>query len=249
MILGNSPFRSKIMFKRLQELVTTPIFVFQMGKVGSTSLTSTLSNRYHGLVKQAHNEQMLTEKQKTRILWRNRLKLPIYVICPVREPLSRNLSAFFENFCRDTGLNFSDKEWTSDELLDLFLKHYPHNVCLEWFDNSLRTTFGIDVFSQPFPTKQKWQIYKYKSIRVLIYRSDLDHSKQLDIVSKFVGQELSEWSYSNISASKEYAEIYKRFISSVKLPDIYISIMCNSKFCRQFWSKEEVEMIKERFKA
>jgi len=237
------------MYDRMQELITAPIFLFQMGKVGSSSLKSTLSSNYRGLVVHAHDGKMLTEKQKAILRWRKRLKLPIYVICPIREPLSRNISAFFQNFNRDTGFEFSDKEWTSDELLELFLRHYPHNLCLEWFDSTLRPTFGVDVFSQPFPIEQKWKIYKYKSVRILVYRSDLERSAQLDVISRLIGQQFSGWTYSNISADKEYGEIYKRFIGAVKLPDIYISIMCNSKFCRKFWSEEEIDMIKKRFKG
>jgi len=237
------------MYKRLRKLITTPIFLFQMGKVGSSSLKSTLTENYSGLVVHVHNYQMLTEQEKSILRWRKRLRLPVYVICPVREPLSRNISAFFENFNRDTGFEFSDKEWTSDELIDLFLRHYPHNVCLEWFDSNLRTTFGLDVFSQAFPIQQKWKIYKHKSIRILIYRSDLDRSTQLDLISKLIGRKLSGWTHSNISADKSYGVIYKRFIGSVKLPDIYISIMCNSKFCRNFWSNEEIKTIEDRFKG
>lgn len=238
------------MYQQLRNLITTPIFLFQMGKVGSSSLNSTLNANYHGLTVHAHNYQMLTEKQKAILRWRKRLRLPIYVICPIREPLSRNISAFFENFNRDTGLKFADKkEWPSDELLDLFLTHYPHNVCLEWFDSNLKTTFGVDVFSQPFPIARKWEIYKHKSIHVLIYRSDIEHSTQLNIISSFIGYHFSEWTYNNISADKKYGEIYKKFVGSVKLPDSYISKMCDSKFCRKFWSEEEIEMIKDRFKG
>ncbi|MFZ7127495.1 MAG: putative capsular polysaccharide synthesis family protein [Desulfobacterales bacterium] len=212
-------------------------------------MRSTLRKYHHGPVVHAHNAGMLKPNDKTILKWRKRLRLPVYVICPIREPISRNISAFFQNFNLDTGLNFSDKnEWLEDEMLDLFLKHYTHNICLEWFDTNLRTTFGVDVFSQPFPIENKWKIYKHKSIRILVYRSDLDRSSQLDLISQFIGNKIPAWSQDNISAEKEYGEVYKKFCSSVKLPDIYISIMCDSKFCRKFWSENEIEAIKNRFK-
>jgi len=235
------------MFKRLNQVITTPIFIFQMGKVGSSSLKSTLTQGCSGLVVHAHDYQQFSERAKTILRWRKRLRLPIYVICPVREPLSRNISAFFQNFKRDTGFEFSDREWTHGELTDLFLRLYPHNVCLEWFDTNLRTTFGLDVFSEDFPTEKKWKIYQNKSVRILIYRSDLERSAQLDIISKFVGSKIPGWTQSNISSDKDYGDLYKSFIGSVKLPEIYISVMCNSKFCRKFWSSKEIETIKERF--
>lgn len=235
------------MYKRVKQVFTAPIFIFQMGKVGSSSLKSTLTQGDSGLVVHAHDYSRFPDRAKTILRWRKRLRLPVYVICPVREPLSRNISAFFQNFKRNTGFEISDREWTHDELTDLFLREYPHNVCLEWFDVHLRKTFGLDVFSEEFPTEQKWRIYKHKAVRVLIYRSDLDRSAQLDVISKFIGSRISEWTQSNISSEKDYGDLYKRFIRSVKLPEIYITIMCDSRFCRKFWSSEEIDAIKERF--
>jgi len=230
------------MHEFLQGIVHPPIYLFQMGKVGSSSLKATLSRKYKGAVIHAHNYGMLNGKQKGFLKWSKRLNLPVYVICPVREPLSRNVSAFFQNFKRDTGYEFLDREWSAIELRELFLNHYPHNVCLEWFDKNLRTTFGINVFATAFPVKRKWNTYKKGSIRLLVYRSDLDHSEQLNIVSRFIRCNIDGWIYGNKSAEKEYGEAYRSFCDSVALPDIYISIMCNSLFCRHFWSKEEIDV-------
>src|SRR5574342_1180463 len=104
----------------------------------------------------------------------------------------------------------------------MFLEHYPHNVCLEWFDENLRTTFGVDVFSEGFPFERKWKIYRHKSARVLVYRSDLDRSKQLEVISAFIGRIIPQWVYSNVSSDKNYSELYKSFVESVKMPDVYI---------------------------
>lgn len=237
------------MYRFLQKAIVPPVYVFQMGKVGSSSLKETLSNSYDGIVIHAHNYQMMGENQKKILRWRKRLRLPIYVICPIREPLSRNISAFFQNFKRDTGHEFTDRHWTVDELVEMFMEHYPHNVCLEWFDKNLRTTFGVDVFSEPFPTDQKSKRYIHKAVRIPIYRSDLDRSKQLEAISGFLGHRIPQWTYQNVSQDKAYGAMYRKFLDLAKLPEIYVSIMCDSRFCRQFWTEAEIDAIRLRWEA
>lgn len=236
------------MDKYLRRAIVPPIFIFQMGKVGSSSLRSTLKGNYPGVVAHSHRYTTMSVKLKIMLQLRKRLRLPIYVVCPVREPISRNISAFFQNFDRKHGYKLTEKEWAPGELLDFFLKHYHHNVCLEWFDRHMKSTFGLDIYAKPFPVEQKWAIYKNGSVRILIYRSDLDPALQLNVISRFIGRQFHDWIYDNISSEKDYGEMYKNFISTEKLPDSYIAKMCNSKFCRKFWSAEEINAIKKRFK-
>lgn len=224
----------------LQAILRTPVVIFQMGKVGSSSLETTLSKKFNGTVIHAHQYATLNANQQRHLAWRRRLHLPVYLISPVREPIARNISAFFQNFRRDTGLELSAREWTVPELRDLFLQHYPHNTCLEWFDAHLRTSFGIDVLSEPFPIEKKWHTYKKGSVRLLVYRTDLDHTQQLDIVARFLGCALDRWDYANLSEDKEFAGIYKTFCAAVTLPELYLNLMYQSRFSRKFWSAEEM---------
>ncbi len=241
----SNPLRRNI--HALREHLVPPVFLFQMGKVGSSSLRSTLQAHYPGLVVQAHHKQMLNQREQRILHWRMRLRLPVLVICPVRDPLSRNISAFFQNFKRDTGFDISSKAWTQEELTRLFLRCYPHQVCLEWFDQHLRTLFGLDVLSQPFPIERKWRTYRHRSIRALIYRADLEKEKQLAIISSFIGQSIPAWIYENVSENKDYGKIYKDFVQRVRLPEIYVSLMCQSRFCRTFWSETEIERMRNAF--
>ncbi len=217
-----------------------PVLIYQMGKVGSTTLLSTLSRNYSGEVIQAHTYDSIALNHRQSLVLRQYLHMPVYVICPVRDPISRNISAFFQNFTRDTGFNLADRDWSVSELKSMFMKYYPHNVCLEWFDRHMRSAFGIDVYAQMFPVNRKWNIYKIGSTNLLIYRTDIEKCDQLKIISDFLSVNLQEWNYSNISDDKEYNNIYKAFCEKVDLPDIYIDIMCNSSFCRTFWSADEI---------
>ena len=218
-----------------------PVYIFQMGKVGSSSLQATLTAHLKGSVYQAHNHDSMPLRARRQLRWRRRLGLPVYVICPVREPISRNVSAFFQNFKRDTGFDTSERPWTTVELVALFLQHYPHNICLEWFDRHFRSTFGIDVFAQPFSHEKKWAVYRRGSVRALVFCSDLAHDDQLTIVAGFLGREIKAWNYANQAEDKDYRQLYRDFCTSGRLPELYLSIMGGSRFCRQFWSKDAIE--------
>ena len=233
----------------LVQTLRAPVYLFQMGKVGSSSLEATLAAHLEGMVVQAHTHDSMPLRARRLLRWRRQLHLPVYVICPVREPLARNVSAFFQNFRRDTGFEISDHPWTVAELTDLFLRCYPHNVCLEWFDRHFRPTFGIDVFASPFSVEKKWAVYRRGSVRVLIFRSDLEHAEQLRLVSGFLGVEIPRWNYANQAETKDYGELYRDFVAAARLPDIYLSIMARSRFCQQFWSEDEIATTSRRWRG
>ncbi len=218
-----------------------------MGKVGSSSLRKTLKMQYPGQVIHAHNYQMMAREDRHLINHRKEYRLPLNIITPVRDPVSRNISSFFQNFQRDTGFNFHDRSWKRTELRRLFLREFPHQVPLEWFDRHFRTTFKVDIFTIPFPRKKKWDTIKKGAFRFLIYRCDLDRKKQLSIISQFLSVDLQNWSYDNLSTKKEYAAAYEDFIRNIRLPDIYLTLLTKSRFCRHFWTEQEITALVERW--
>ena len=211
-----------------------------MGKVGSKSLELTLSEKYPGRVIHAHTYDQLTAHEQRMLNKRVSKQWPVYVICPVREPFSRHVSAFFQNFKRDTNHEHMDKNWTIEELKTLFLNNFPHNRSNEWFDKNFRPVFGIDVYAEPFDISRKWQIYKNGPVQVLVYRSDLDHDEQLSTISKFLDFELTDWIYDNQSDEKEYRTLYRKFREEVKLPGLYLTIMKTSRYFMHFWNSDEI---------
>ena len=97
-------FIRDLLFKRV-------IFVFQMGKVGSSSAFFAVreyleeQDEGHGywnkreigntVLIHRHMVSGLKGSYRRMVLWRARLGLPIKVICPIREPIARDVSAFF----------------------------------------------------------------------------------------------------------------------------------------------------------
>ncbi len=219
-----------------------------MGKVGSVSVYSTLAEQTDKIV-HAHCFEEMTAEEQALLLERQCEGLTVNFITPVRDPLARNVSAFFQTFFRDTGHQLSERAWSSDELRELFLQRYPHDESLDWFDLSFRPVTGIDIYAEPFPAQKKWAVYRNGSYRVLVYRTDLDRGEQLEVISGFLGRKIDKWTLGNRAEDKDYAEIYRKFCSQVVLPDSYISRIGGSRLCRHFWSEAEIQQNAEKWRA
>lgn len=245
-------FRSRITDTLKTKMVTIqasePIYIFQMGKVGSVSVQDTLAGSLSNKIVHAHCFEEMSQEDQELLTSRHSAGLPITVITPVREPLSRNVSAFFQTFKRDTGFEFTARPWNQDELLTLFLQRYPHEESLDWFDISFRPMIGLDIYAEPFPRQQKWQVYTRGSFKVLIYRTDLSRQEQLAVIAGFVGCKVDAWIMGNRAEDKDYAEIYRAFCASAILPEDYISRMSASRFYRHFWSEDEINANADRWR-
>ncbi len=224
------------------------IYVYQMGKVGSLSIFKTIEKyRPKGIAVHAHRVSMLTDVIQYALKFRLRARLPVYVICPIRAPLDRNVSAFFQSFDEFTGAPVSAKDWTAEELRKLFLEHYRHNVCLEWFELHFRPLFGIDVYATEFPKDRKWCTYEHGAVKALVYRADLPKEEQVRVVSKFLSLKMDEMVVANESSNKEYSRLYAEFCQKISLPKYYRRIMTASHFCRHFWTEEEARSMDEKW--
>ncbi|MCF8261485.1 MAG: putative capsular polysaccharide synthesis family protein [Melioribacteraceae bacterium] len=224
-----------------------PILIYQMGKVGSTSLYETLSHYLPNTIEHAHSPSMVNNYELKNVAIRKALSMPINIISPIREPVSRNLSAFFHNFKKIIGVDFSSKEWTYEEVRELYLKRYGHHKGIGWFDKELKPISGIDVYSEQFPKKEKWKVYKKGKTRILVYRLDLEKQKQLELISEFLGINIPEWKMSNVAEEKDYGEFYINFCKQLSLPKEYLDYIYSSKLATHFWTKEELESEKRRW--
>ncbi len=232
----------------IRGLLYPPVYIFQMGKVGSASVLETLKDQIPGHVFHVHNYCKFDLFQRRLFLFRKFFHLPVKVITPIREPVSRNVSAFFQNFERFTGEKIEGKVWTPEDLKNLFIESRSHNYALEWFDQQLFPSLGINVYESRFPISQKWCTYRRRNIKLLVYRSDIQRSAQLDLLSYFTGTKIDSWIISNVSHEKDYADAYLAFSENVKLPSAYLSSMIDSKYFQHFWSEHERQQVVEKWK-
>ncbi len=227
----------KQIFAQLQ--AATPIFVFQMGKVASTSIYRMLSeSEYPGVILHSHTFDCFHRSPDVRAFCRfyRRNQPSVKIISLVREPVSRNISAFFQNMRRDTGLLADSSQLDIESLKQDFLRNYPHEIPLIWFDNNIHKHFGIDVYEIPFPASGHVVIER-ENVRLLILRHDLADVLKTELVSKFVGIDNLRLTESNVGAEKPYAAQYAEF-RKIKLPLQYLHSLAASRYMKHFFRPE-----------
>lgn len=217
------------------------IYIYQMGKVGSKTLKTTLDNHFKSDVIHFHRLYKLKDAIKRQLMLQRDFMMPVYIISPIREPVSRNVSAFFQNFSRETGLNIETEAFNADRFKTLFLENNKHIEPIEWFEQELLSTFGINVYQQPFSPETAYRVYKKRNINVLVYQSELDKNKQLEILSRFLNKQIDEFLMTNVSDKKSYSDAYNAFLESVQLPEEYCRDMLNSAYARHFYSTDQRE--------
>ena len=220
------------------------ILVYQPGKVASSSITKALSDLYEGPVVHIHSFERLP---KPHVLNSSRLELQkqgelpkVKIITLIRDPFSRNLSAFFQNLekYQNDKVAFDGACYGTEGLWQLYMQSPGSEWILDWWDLELKKNFDIDVFSVPFPESGHLEIENDRA-SVLLLRYNLPDDLKGELVSKFVDIptfDLSQYR-ANDSRTKYYAEEYEE-MKKKPLPPEYFERMLNSQYCQHFYAKE-----------
>lgn len=225
------------------------ILIYQMGKVGSTSLQEGITNsshfhtlynnypcqamfRYYGrelqfklLVKNAVKRSLILRRPEVRIL------------CVVREPRARSISMLFQDiniwmseYFRG---HFEEARREGMELLfDVYCKACDHGYHNTWFDREIRRFTGIDVFAAPFDTRAGYALHQRGKFRLLLVRAE-DTQRNLPVIEDFCGQEIVMQNLNN-ACNKWYGPVYgelrDRIMARRPFPEAYEQ----SRFSRHF---------------
>jgi hypothetical protein len=243
-----------------------PLLIFQMGKVGSSTISKSLKEHnsdrvmYHAHdltdniidLMESSYRQNWSQSLNPAHLWQSQYIRKVIkkypnrwnwdIITLVRDPVARNISGFFQTLF----LAYDQDKRKGDELSDLFLSEFDHETPLVWFDREMKGVFGIDVFGSSFSSSTGYKIYEGEGCRLLLIRlEDLD-SCAPKAIEDFLGIENFKIMKSNVGTQKAYSQQYHEFLKHIKLPAAYIDRMYNSKYAQHFYSEHEIEnMIKK----
>ena len=258
-----------------------PILVLQMGKVGSRSVQAGLeASVFDRPIYHPHflSRERTAQTEKTRKKffrterhgyltrqWLNQFLLRTYaahkenhtwkLITLTREPVGRNISAFFENLhvvpCETDGkFEISSDYYQIDpmivsvddtsKLAKLFFDRARHDSPLRFFDREIKNIFGIDVFESGFSIEKGYEIYRAGRVELLVLR--------LEDLTECAGAALGEFLdiddfrliNRNIGATKVYAPLYDPFKKDVVLDVAYVDRLFESDYMRTFYSAEEI---------
>ncbi|MBD3289158.1 hypothetical protein GF337_10165 [candidate division KSB1 bacterium] len=257
-----------------------PILIYQMGKVGSSTLQHSLNalnlNRavYHihtltkenldNLEKVLKNAFHLTHSVPGHYARGRYLRKRINsdsskkwtIITLVRDPIARNISSFFQDINhRFPEFNYPQKARTLKqdelvtELIKLYFEKHDHEKPLWWFDKELKQTFGVDVYSTPFPKNHGYKVYNCKRAKVLLIRlENLDQCKK-KAFREFLNIDNFELFNVNLAEQKGYSEIYHKFKSSICFPKSYIDKFYKSKLVKHFYTQKEIRDFELKWKT
>jgi hypothetical protein len=249
-----------------------PIVVYQMGKVGSTTVdrslraldlprgifTAHLLNDLDELERRAREiypdpTETLSQIAKGRRLRKLILDHPAvtwHVITLVRDPVQRNVSAFFENLTEvvpDVYERRARGEISLVEIRDAFINRYDHNAPLEWFASQLEPVFGIDVFATPFDAARGYGTYEAERASLLLIRLENLTAGGDAAIREFLGLDRFELVTSNVGRQKRYHDLYAEFEQNVTLPERYLARMYESRLARHFYTDTEIETFRQRW--
>ena len=243
----------------------SPILVYQMGKVGSSSVTRALGAAVVQPVLQVHilNQRNLTEGiRATRrspevflpphLIWSIGLArklrsgvFPCKIITLTRDPVERLVSFLFENRIRKLP-NLTTYEgdqalsYVCDQIQQILAAENPHSDPSLWFDSELREVFGIDVFGMPYDFDTGWTVIEHPVHPVLVLRlEDLDRSLNPSLC-RFLQTpgRAFEPTRTNVGSHKHYGTLLKEVKRNLRLPVDTLRRVYSTRYARHFYGPD-----------
>jgi len=265
-----------------------PILVLQMGKVGSQSVLSGLEAQdlgrpiYHAHFL-SHERTAQTEIRRRKFFrterhsylmrpWLNQFLRRTFdkqrddkvwkIVTLTREPVGRNISAFFENLDVVARSSKGEFEISSDyyqidptvisvddmdELGHLFFNRATHDSALKFFDREIRDIFGIDVLGHGFPIDKGYEIYRSDRAELLVIRLESLADCGATAFKEFLDIDDFKPINRNIGAKKVYAPLYDAFKRKVVIDSEYANVLYDSDYMRTFYSDDEIQLEKAKW--
>ena len=167
------------------------------------------------------------------------------MITLVRDPVQRNVSAFFQNLTEvipDVYERHARGEMSVAEVTSAFLERYDHNAPLDWFETQLQPVFGIDVLASCCSTPvAACAIYEAEHARLLLIRVEDLSTCGPTAIADFLGLDKFELVTANIGREKRYHGLYAEFEAEVHLPQSYLTRMYDGRVARHFYTDAEID--------
>jgi hypothetical protein len=245
-----------------------PIVIHQVGKVGSITMYRALQ-RLNKLVYHIHTmhvpriERRMTmfAEAGVKAVQRHFVEACLvhdHVLLPgrrakylsvVRDPLARNVSAFFQNLWlfHDDHKNITVAD--VPDLIDAFTNRFDHDRVLDFYDMEFRDILGIDVYDYPFDHDRQLQRFSQDRAEVLILKTETDNHIKEEAIGDYLRVEQLQLENANVASKKYYAQAYRKFREDLRLSDSYIDRMLDARYTRHFYSDDEREKIRNRWRA
>lgn len=225
-------------------LTTNPVLAYGTAKVGTTSIYDSLlaagipARHLHSVTGEKIINTLLNHPGKVKIL------------SGVREPLARDLSAFFQT--QAGFFEYDESQGDFNNRVNNMLKilrdiagkfgnggvcPYGNSFC--WYDDEFKNKLGIDIFEEPFDREKGFTIYRKGSVEIFLYRLEDLNSLEGEI-QKFLGRDDFKVLHTNNAEEKNINYIYKSLKEKYRFPRGYAKLYYDDNDRMDyFYTKEE----------
>lgn len=254
------------------------IIIYQMGKVGSTTIHASLENanlslpvyKVHFLSDEGmkHGEEF---HQKTlKIPWestphiqtsqflRDKIRSDDHVkwkiITLVREPISREISEFFQyvhsmypELLDEDGM--LEKERTLRILQTKFMFYnVQKNYTCRWFDMEMKGMFDLDVYAYPFNTEDGFTIINQGQVDLLILRlEDIDQNFSRAVTQFLELPTPIEMIKGNVRTEQKRGTTYQHILQEFTIRESVCRKIYTSNYAKHFYSDAEIEQLVQKW--
>ena len=247
-----------------------PIIVFQMGKVGSSTVLETLHGldlpnpvlHVHTLAPDHLAHAVRRQRQSPRpflhehlivsallVAKRQHKRFPCRLITLTREPISRAISFVFEDAVKqmpearlpDGSYDLEHVQTVVQELLAT-----KNGVAdpTEWFDRELKGQFGVDVFAQPFDAERGFAILEGTDCSVLLLRMEDLNRVLPEALGTFLGMDTDtiQIQQANVGKHKDYASDLSAVKQQLLLPEELLDKVLATRYVDHFYPEERLRL-------
>ena len=247
----------------------TPVIVYTLSKTASTSVLAALQRIPHQAAFQVHVispsglARIRTAARERGIggehtwepialgstihdcLIRPRRRAKIVTL--LREPISRNISFYFEILDVLWKTERAHEHIGLDRLMREFAERFNHDRAIKWFDDEYQQVLGVDVYDHEFPRERGFLRIDSGPYEILLMHHDLNDRVKEKCMAELVGVPSIAISPRNQSIQKQYGETYRQFIERLRFPASYVDRMLDSKYARHFYSSEELARLRNKW--
>ena len=236
-------FWLQYLFKIFYDLEKYPhaIWIYQPGKVGSSSIRKTLINynkkvvHFHWIKSNVVAEMHLAEienlfkNQVVRVESALKNKRTTKIITLVRDPLARELSEFMQRFMTEY-VNLNIRNNIKDSAREFIEKRLIENDEYMWFDRELKELTGIDVYAYPFNKEKGYAWIRKDNVEILILKME-QMNENSEVIGEFIGVSNLIIEKDNIGSQKHYKYIYEELKNELRISRnvVYKTYMENSR--------------------
>lgn len=168
-------------------------------------------------------------------------RIPYKIVCLFRDPIERNISAFFDAFTLHTGLKPQNYTGSLEALKQIFYDKLNHDYPLFWFEKQFKEATGVAIYSTDFNTELGYQIIKKNNVEILLINSQVADEKKEDLLIDFCDLKTFVLKNRNLSHKKEFAALYTQFKSEIRFSEEYLDRLYSSNYAKHFFSKTHIE--------